>query len=356
MPSLSRNTLLMITFGALATAIPRASDGQVNGDSRGAPMIEFDRMSKDLGTVDEGIKKTFEFIVTNNGSGPLVISEVKGQCGCTNVRVDKSRLAPGESARLLGIFDTLGRTGRQRKSITVRSNDPARPIATLSFTALVKAKLKLTPRSLAFGVLDAEKLTSKALTVEFLDPQPVEIRKIEITNAPMFEASVVDRIVEVVKNEDDASTETRTKVTIRVECKSGVSLGRVVGRLLIHTSLAGKPPISVPISAWLMGDILARPSRIILRDVAAGGKATASVTLSSRRGDDFNITDVDPGELSLSWRIEPGKKAGAKILILELDVPEENKSPYLRGTIRISTDQAGRSASIDLDVLAVIKR
>lgn len=88
----------------------------------GAPILEFDKTEYDFGTVVEGEKVNGSFIITNKGKVDLIISNVQPSCGCTTPEFTKDPIKPGQTGEIKFGFDSNGRVGVQRKSITVTSN------------------------------------------------------------------------------------------------------------------------------------------------------------------------------------------------------------------------------------------
>jgi hypothetical protein len=86
------------------------------------PSIHFEKTRHTFGKVKQGdlVKHSFRF--TNNGSVDLKISEVKASCGCTVPSWPKNPLKPGESGIIDVKFNTAGKMGKQKKSVTVYSN------------------------------------------------------------------------------------------------------------------------------------------------------------------------------------------------------------------------------------------
>jgi hypothetical protein len=90
--------------------------------SLGAPIIEFDQVEYDFGTITEGEVVSGIFKVTNKGKVDLLITDVKPSCGCTTPDFTKEPIAPGASGEIKFEFNSAGRVGIQNKSITVKSN------------------------------------------------------------------------------------------------------------------------------------------------------------------------------------------------------------------------------------------
>ncbi|MFT3738036.1 MAG: DUF1573 domain-containing protein [Breznakibacter sp.] len=105
-----------------------------------AAKAEYSEKSFDFGTIKEGEVAKHAFVVKNTGQSNLVLRKVKASCGCTAVQPDKTMLAPGESTNIAAVFDSKGRPGRQNKSITVITNDPAASTVLLQITGEVVAK------------------------------------------------------------------------------------------------------------------------------------------------------------------------------------------------------------------------
>jgi hypothetical protein len=86
------------------------------------PVMLFDTLEHDFGTIIEGEKVVCYFDYANGGGADLLITLVEASCGCTSPGWSSEPLKPGERESLELIFDASGRSGVQRKLVTVRSN------------------------------------------------------------------------------------------------------------------------------------------------------------------------------------------------------------------------------------------
>ncbi len=124
---------------------PNTGDIRVPGsgfeeiDPEDMPIISFDSMAYNMGMIPQGtlVEKKFRF--TNTGGGDLLISDVRGSCGCT-VGKDwpKKPLKPGESGEVTVTFNSEGRNGKQEKTVSVIANT-APPTTVLALTGEVVA-------------------------------------------------------------------------------------------------------------------------------------------------------------------------------------------------------------------------
>ncbi|HHZ63961.1 MAG TPA: DUF1573 domain-containing protein, partial [Flavobacteriales bacterium] len=65
-----------------------------------APEIVFESDVMDYGTVDYNGDGVREFIFTNTGKEPLIISRAKGSCGCTVPTWPKEPIMPGAKGKI----------------------------------------------------------------------------------------------------------------------------------------------------------------------------------------------------------------------------------------------------------------
>ncbi|TAF73156.1 MAG: DUF1573 domain-containing protein [Bacteroidetes bacterium] len=110
--------------------------------------------SYDFGELTEGDAASHEFMITNTGKEPLLISTVRPSCGCTTPDWTKEPIMPGKSGMIKASYGTQGRAGSFNKSVTVSTNgEPS--TTTLYIRGLVNPKtetnfteneIKLSPK------------------------------------------------------------------------------------------------------------------------------------------------------------------------------------------------------------------
>lgn len=87
----------------------------------GYPVMTFDELEHDFGTIKKGTAQETVFRFTNTGDSPLIISDAKSSCGCTVPEVPEAPIAPGETGELLVKFNGSGYNAIT-KTITVTAN------------------------------------------------------------------------------------------------------------------------------------------------------------------------------------------------------------------------------------------
>ena len=106
-----------VTVAQAQTTAPTEKKA-VNG-----PRMEFETSVMDYGLIEHNSDGKREFVLTNTGNAPLIISNAKGSCGCTVPTWPKAPIAPGESASI-GVKYATNRIGKFTKTITLTTNAP----------------------------------------------------------------------------------------------------------------------------------------------------------------------------------------------------------------------------------------
>ena len=88
-----------------------------------APVMTFDKLSHDFGTINEGEVVETVFTFTNTGSSDLIILNARGSCGCTVPDYPKDQpIAPGDSAEVTVKFDSNNKPNANNRSVTFTTN------------------------------------------------------------------------------------------------------------------------------------------------------------------------------------------------------------------------------------------
>ena len=91
-----------------------------------APKIVFSESTFEFQEIKQGESVEHVFTITNEGKSELIIRKVQASCGCTAVSPKDRVVAAGGSTTMKVIFNSAGKVGKQNKTITIISNDPAK--------------------------------------------------------------------------------------------------------------------------------------------------------------------------------------------------------------------------------------
>lgn len=130
MPAHSDSTVTPIAPVAGEVATPAKS-------SEPSTSIALSDSNFDFGKIKKGDKVQHIYEITNTGTNPLVISEVKPGCGCTVPDFTKEPILPGKKGKITLHFDSSNFDGNVQKYADVYANVDKSPIK-LTFSANIQ--------------------------------------------------------------------------------------------------------------------------------------------------------------------------------------------------------------------------
>ena len=103
--------LLLLLFGVAANSQLSETKMQVSASEH------------DFGTFkEEAGRQTFDFILTNTGTNPLVIQNVVASCGCTTPEWTRQPIPVGGNGKVTAIYDPKNYPGKFSKTLSVYTN------------------------------------------------------------------------------------------------------------------------------------------------------------------------------------------------------------------------------------------
>lgn len=75
----------------------------------------------DFGSIPQGKPVTTEFKFTNTGKAPMILTNVRGSCGCTTTDYSKDPIAPGKTGFIKATYNAAN-VGNFTKTVTVTAN------------------------------------------------------------------------------------------------------------------------------------------------------------------------------------------------------------------------------------------
>lgn len=330
---------------ARADATPTFIPGQ-------EPIIVFDKTQSDHGTLAEGEKAQFSFHFTNAGKSDLEIQEVQKSCGCTKAEATNKKVKPGEGADIEGEVDTTGRSGKQMKTVTVKSNDPKTPSVTLRVEMNIRKEIDLQPSSVNFGVIDLGKEGRQEVKLTNTGEKPLRVTGID-SNNEKIKAVVVSPSVPDKPGESGPVVGEANPVTIAVSVDASSEMGNVNGQITIHTDNPSKPTLPLYVGGKFSGDIEVYPANVFFGLMRNSQPSNRTARLYSRSGTPFKIEKVETEGMPMTITHKPLEgKEGYELQILvngELQ-PDQN-----RGKIHIVTTHP-KQKTVDIGVTAYVRQ
>jgi|GEM_PF-813477 len=91
-------------------------------DSATAAKFRFNHKDYLFGEVKAGALVTYSFKFVNDGKSPLIIRDIYTSCGCTVTSYNHIPVTVGKKGQINVVFNTDGKSGIQRKIVTIIAN------------------------------------------------------------------------------------------------------------------------------------------------------------------------------------------------------------------------------------------
>ena len=208
-----------------------AKDAGASQDSGTTPTISFKDTEFHFGTLLEGEKTVYTFIVENTGGAPLKIKEIRSTCGCTSTNYTEDEIAPGARGEVTLELDTEGYGGEEiEKTATVYSNDPKSKGVVLKMIGAVKVFADINPKAIKLFGAPGEKIRSVVEIVPSKD-YPFHIVGEPETGKDSYRCSVEEKDGKYILTAENLTT------------KNGIYLDTVV----LKTDYSKKPEIRISV-------------------------------------------------------------------------------------------------------------
>lgn len=254
----------------------------------------------DLGTVVAGGEVRAECALANVGTGRLHISPAKPSCTCLQITPPAATVEPGTTTTMAVRYHSSGRIGPIDESITLESDDPQAPTATVRIRGVVIPILQAEPAELVIECYAGR------------TPDPVEFT-LRHNGGAAFSVKAIGCDLADLSLEHGTEPASHHRVRGVWQAAPG---GQRSAAIRIETTLADAPTITVPVKLDWPRPFRVRPSLVYLGRMARTTPATRTVQLEpAKAGMGFRPTiaegplpkgvtcDLRPsGELE--WRLE----------------------------------------------------
>jgi len=318
-------------------------------DQKGA--IRFETLERDFGQIRDEKPVTFGFKFKNASKDRTVtIKNVQTTCGCTTPTLEKKTYAPGEGSRLDVTFNPLDRFGRERKVITLETDDPDAPRIEIAVVAQVLPRILIEPLSIFLGEVRFDNV------VGTVRPMRLQVSS-RIPGFQVKSARVLDErftFRELKKEEVRTSEgEKLLRWIWELSLEQNVPIGTVQTNVVIETNDATRGRIELPVYLFSTGDLRLMPDRLYAHTAAPGEAFSVELVVSSRDGSAFKLLEAsahpdpsmaDPEKLGFTAEKELLNQGAWRVRL-------RGKSPAMgapfAGTVRLKTDLPSQ-ATVDV--------
>jgi len=216
--------------------------------------VTFNESKHDFGVVPEkGGNVSFDFVLTNNSTEPLIINRVLTSCGCTTPSWTKAPIEPKKSGTITVSYNPNGRIGAINKTITVYTNFDTNPYSLQITGEVTESPVPKKPEELYPVALGSYLLKSKDLNfgkVGIAESKTIRLVVFNNSDKPMTQKITPPKHI-TVNYSPAIDSKKESNVDITFSAKEFNKYGNINGELLFLINGAKQV---FPYSAMIMDD------------------------------------------------------------------------------------------------------
>jgi hypothetical protein len=254
----------------------------------GAPELRLSDTSIDFGEILKGTSKKDSVLISNLGDDELIISSISNDATSYESTISTLILAPSEASYLVVEF-TPSEIGGIDDVITISSNDPNQPVATVNVSGVGTGipLLVVDPISLTANLISGEK-EGQSLTFDNVEGEA----PLEVANT-VIEYITGDGWLSIDQNAFTVAEGEQLVGTITFDAAS-LNDGSYEAIILIDSNDPDNPLLEIPISLNVTGipAIEVAESTIDFGDVFVGGEALMTMAVHNAGTVQLNIEEM----------------------------------------------------------------
>lgn len=336
--------LYLVSCAALAVLTAAGQQEPPKGETAAGPHLVISPEVWDFGAKLSGEPAEGEVQIMNMGTEPVKFS-IRSSCGCAAVAQltmaeklagDEFQylLAPGKRDTLKITYDTKKRTKDVNQTITLVTDDPARPMLTVTVKGMVTQLFAMKTENaevdrVLFGRLSRDAETTRTITLINTQAEPVSLR----LRPPPSEAPFAVRLEEVVAGREYKLT---------AATRPPLPYGPATLELELETTHPVLKDLKVPVSAHVQARVsLSRPVLPIASTSVAPMMQRLKMLYSPDQPTRIIGFESNPPDLikaKVLPNTPPLTATGQASYDIEVNIPPANQLPPGGATLTVLTD------------------
>ena len=320
-------------------------------------------LSHDFGVMAQETNGTHGWVFKNMGKGTLELRNLGTDCSCTIAQIGKETadssaantmlpVAPGKEERVELTWNTRQINGGYHKSAKIGTNDPRKPLVTLSVEGKVYPAVQVYPDNSAvnFMTVSNDEDVHRIALIYSKDRPEMKIthlqssspQKLEVHSRPM--------------NEDECKAlKVQAGLAIDMTLKANGDLGSFDHEVLVQVDHPDKPVVRLQAMGRITGPVSFSPDRArITGATSSGGGSTSQIVwVRGRSNTKIEVEKAPPGiDVKFTPMTQPDNVKGTKYL-MTVSIAPGTEPQTITGELVLKTDHP-QAAQIRVPVDAVV--
>ena len=207
----------------------------------------------DFGSMSRSETRDHTFVVENIGDADLTIAFNDKSCQCTDVRISKNVVPPGERSELYLQWTPKKFDLDFRQAAIFRTNDPARQELQLAIRGMVRQNARVDPATVEFPPMASDGSESIELNVYGYRDEDFDVESVELLHEDHehFAVELLPMPADRLKNEVGAVAGR----VVKVDVKPGLPVGAYLQTVRITTNKSDVGPFDVGVFGQIRSEI-----------------------------------------------------------------------------------------------------
>jgi hypothetical protein len=285
----------------------------------------------DVGSVPKGDKISHDFLIKNEGTADLTITNVQPACGCTVAEFDKL-IKPGATGKVHAVVDTTTFSGPIAKGISVFTNDPATPKIELTLHAKIDPYISVKPGYARYIIVQGE--SQEGTISQSLWAPDGSAWDITGVDSPYPYLKVTYR---EAKPEERVADAKGKQWQVEMKLANDAKVGPLSDYVTVHTSHPKQKIVQIPVSGFVRPIIAITPPLADFGKIELKEPLRKALTIRNFATEPIKVTGIDPNlpkgiETKLE-SLQDGREYQVRVILN----PEIGKGPF-SGKLTIHTD------------------